>query len=203
MSTPPNPDRPAPASNPQRAWFVGGTLLLLAIVAEVGLRTTGGGAGLVRDVMLAAALLVFALGLGGGGSVTARRPLGTAALIALALSVPAVPVLISVIAPSGAPIEVLTLITQLSLLVQVALALIAVAQIGRVAVVPRPWNWAPAWAVAAVGLSAAVQAAASVIVTQNAQAIFLVLVTVDAMIRVSVLLGLGVLAIVLGDRAGR
>jgi hypothetical protein len=190
------------AGSPARAWIIGGSLFLLAVVLEAGMLIRSDG-GLVRSVVLAAAFLVFAYGIRGGGSVTARGPVGTIALTALAISLPAVVLLTPLLLASNVPFGTQAVVTQIVLLVQFMLALTATVRIGRLAVVPRPWNWAPAIVMVALALSVVAQAVATILVTQNVQAVFLVLVGVDEVLRVGALVGLGVLAIVLGDRAGR
>ena len=50
------------------------------------------------------------------------------------------------------PLELFVPVTQSVMLL---LAITAVVQIGRIGVVPRPWNWAPLWALVAVVLARA------------------------------------------------
>lgn len=184
-----------------RVWIVGGSLLLAAVVIGAGVATVWTGAGVVRELLVAAALLLFAFGFRGAGSITARRPVPTIALTVLAISLLVSPLLNAILFPLGAALDVIAAATQITLVVQFACALIAVMAIGRLAVVPSPFNWAPALALAAITLSGVAQAVAAIAITQNAQEVFVVLIGVDVIIRVGTLVALGVIAIVLGDRA--
>ena len=186
-----------------RVWIVGGSLLLAAVVIGAGVATVWTGAGVVRDVLIAAALLLFAVGVRGAGSITARRPVPTIALTVLAISLPVSLWMTAILVPLDAPLDLIAAATQATVLIQFACALIASIAIGRLAVVPSPFNWAPALALAAVTLSGVLQAVTAIAFTQNVQEVFVVLVGVDVIIRIGTLVALGVLAIVLGDRAAR
>lgn len=75
-------------SDARRAWFIGGVLLLATVVLGVALQPAVSlivDGGTIGTTLFSASLLVFAFGIRGSGSVTARRPLGTAALTALAV----------------------------------------------------------------------------------------------------------------------
>ena len=81
--------------------------------------------------------------------------------------------------------------------------MIAVERIGRLAVVPRPWNWAPAIVFGIITMLYAATAIAAVMSRQVLEVFGYVAVTVNGIASVAALVGLGVLSIVLGDRAGR
>jgi len=183
-----------------RVWIVGGSLLLAAVVIGAGVATVWTDAGVVRELLVAAALLLFAFGFRGAGSITACRPVPTIALTVLAISLLVSPLLNAILFSLGAALDVIAAATQITLVVQFACALIAVMAIGRLAVVPSPFNWAPALALAGITLSGVAQAVAAIAITQNAQEVFVVLIGVDVIIRVGTLVALGVIAIVLGDR---
>jgi hypothetical protein len=141
-----------------RAWLVGGILLLTTVVfgvASQSLLTLTGAGGIIGTALYAAALLVFAYGIQGSGSVTARRPLGTVALTVLAvwlmLGTVVSAILVSAF-PNDSPPGALLQFGYRDPFVQFAAALVAVVQIRRVGVVPVPWNWAPTWALAAVSV---------------------------------------------------
>lgn len=148
--------RPARVS----AWTLGGALLIASAV--IGFVGAGPGAGpwarLASAVVFAAAVTTLALGLPNGGSVTRRRPLGTAALLVLAGAtvVSAVLWMLAsgwVQAPGQRPAAaVMSAAFVVDLAVRAASALVAAVQIGRAGVVPPPWNWAPAWVLAAVAV---------------------------------------------------
>jgi hypothetical protein len=70
------------------ARFIGGALLLatvvLGVTAHPGL-SLGFGGDIIGVALFSASMLVFAYGIRGSGSITSRRPLGTAALTVLAV----------------------------------------------------------------------------------------------------------------------
>lgn len=149
----------------------------------------------VQSVLLAASLLVFAFGFRGQGSVTALQPLGTAALVVLAAA--------SLLGDfstllGSASFDLMMAVANLGLLVQVAAAVVAVVQIGRAGVVPRPWNWAPAWCLAVIVVASLlyqVPAAAS------DPGLALTIGTLEGLARSGSAIFLGVLAIVLSRTA--
>ncbi|MDF2991550.1 MAG: hypothetical protein K0S37_2064 [Microbacterium sp.] len=147
------------AGTEELAWTLGGSLLIGATVLPPIYQPPSYwmvGTSVVWSVMLAASLLVFAFGIRGHGSVTARRPLGTIALTALA----ALTVLMAVLEltpvlsgahPSKDFIAIATTVTQVDLFLRFGLALVATVQIARAGIVPAPWNWAPLVCLCAVG----------------------------------------------------
>lgn len=133
--------------------MTGGALLIASVLFDVVTQSTAlliGGMNLVGTVSFSGALLVFAFGVRGSGSVTARRPLGSAALTLLAVWVLLVPALDRVIFSADSSFQAMQQFGYVDSLVRFVAALVAVSQIGRAGVVPRPWNWAPAWVLAAV-----------------------------------------------------
>ncbi|WP_193597231.1 hypothetical protein [Microbacterium sp. YJN-G] len=141
-------------------WLVGGILLVVAAVLWFGIPLGPQPlSGWVALTVQAAAFVVFAVGLGCGGSVTARRPLGTAALVALGLWViagPAVRLLMTALpvgtGPDAAERFAMThLIVSITIdVIGLALALIASVQILRAGVVASPWRWMPLAALAVI-----------------------------------------------------
>jgi hypothetical protein len=197
-------DRPhSAARDTQRSWTVGGALVLLVVVLESGAGGFWPDGGLVHTLLLAAALVIFAVGVRGSGSVTALRPTGTIALCALAATLVVNGFVNMAFLPMGGQVGALALAGQIILILQFVLALIAVERIGRLGVVPRPWNWAPAIVLGAVALVFLATAIASVMSRQTLELFGYVAVTVNGIVSVGALVALGVLAIVLGDRAGR
>jgi hypothetical protein len=195
-------------SDLQRAWFIGGALFLATVIiltTQSGIPVLFGGETL-RSALFAAALLVFAIGIRGSGSVTARRPLGTVALILLAawlLLGSTLNAVFSTFATDAVP-GVLLGFGYVDSFVQFALALVAVMQIGRLRVVPTPWNWVPAWALAAVSLSwLVIQLLGLVLGAQGNTLLTLYILNMDSIVRSASVVLLGVLAIVLADRARR
>jgi len=192
-----------------RAWFLGGTLFLVSIVivvAQPAMAVVPGG-GALSPVLFSAALLIFAFGIRGAGSVTARRPLGTAALTVLAvwllLDLALAGVVTSSISFDTAPTAVLAF-AYANVFVQFLLALIAVMQIGRLGVVPSPWNWVPAWALAAISASwLLTQVLGALGTTQGAIVLSNALMSLESLTRTGGTVLLAVVAIVLADRMNR
>jgi hypothetical protein len=151
------------ARSRQRTWMLGGGLLAASALLSLAMR----GAFFLPmvpfvwapDVLFAAGAVVFAVGLGHSGSVTGRRPLGTSAIVGLAVWLLLAPPLMNALQPAismgtdaAERTDLLLLSAMLSITGEViALALaIGVMQIGRGGVAPRPWQWAPLWALLAV-----------------------------------------------------
>lgn len=192
------------------AWFVGGVLLLATVVLGAVLEPPGPlllGGGILATLCFSAALLVFAFGVRGSGSVTARRPLGTLALTLLAVWVVVGFVLTDVFGSSASADGVspaLVVFSYVDPYVRFALALVAVIQVGRAGVVPAPWNWAPAWTLAALTVPWLVSTVIVAATTEgSAITTLLFLSSVDTLARVGSAIFLGVLAIVLADRSRR
>ncbi|MFC6357483.1 hypothetical protein [Luethyella okanaganae] len=183
----------------RRTWYLGGALLLGSVVVSASARPVESllvGWSFVGTAMYSASLLVFAIGLRGAGSVTARRPLGTAAMTALA-------VWIAVSAIIGVFFSPDLTFGYGDALAQFIFALVAVVQIGRAGVVPAPWAWAPAWALGAVSLLWVLQQVGSGIVSPETLPPIVALAMLDGIVRVGSAVGLGALALVLADRGRR
>lgn len=143
----------------RRTWVVGGVLLVASALLMLALRGIPGldlGPLSFSEVIYAAGTVILAIGFGRAGSVTARRPLGTFALVGLAAWLVLSPLLLRFGSPTseGSISESAVMFSgMLSITIEVvtlALAIIAATQIARIRVVPRPWNRAPLWALAAV-----------------------------------------------------
>lgn len=191
----------------RHSWFAGGALLL----ASVALAATQSASLFIPAVTLqtalfAAALLVFAFGRNRSESVTGRRPLGTAALVLLAAWVLARIVVTPMLAIGigDALPGALVALGTVDPFVKFGLSLVAVVQIKRANVVPRPWNWAPAIALAALTAAWVLSLAPAAAIDQaTAQNIAVAVSAVDGLIRVCNTVVLGVVAILLADRAGQ
>lgn len=127
-------------------WTIGGVGLIGAGVAGMLQSATLGSSltdvlATTVDILWAASVLVFAIGSASHDSVTARRPLGTIALILLALWSPAMRVVGLFQDPTN-PTPIVP--WEVTILVPLALSLVAVVQIARAGVVPRRWRWMPA-----------------------------------------------------------
>lgn len=160
----------------------------------------------LSEMLFAVGAVIFAVGFGRAGSVTARRPLGTFALVGLAAWLLLSPVLLRFGAPASADdisessvmfsgmwsitIEVVSLI----------LAIIAVTQIARIRAVPRPWNRAPLWALVAVALVRLLRAAFLFGVYSLGQETLVLLHSLGGLIEAAAVGFLGVVAIVIATR---
>ncbi|TFD60661.1 HNH endonuclease [Cryobacterium sp. Hh7] len=87
--------------------------------------------------------------------------------------------------------------------VRFALALVAAMQIAGAGAVPTPWIWVPAWVAGAASTSWLFLAIVSVGATERCNIFTAFLLSVDGLARVGGTVLLGVLAIVLADRARR
>ncbi|MGN6427386.1 MAG: hypothetical protein ACTHMF_11260 [Leifsonia sp.] len=181
-------------------WILGGGLLLASVVVGV---STGPliallDAGIVAaPPFVAAALIVFAFGVRGAGSITARRPVGTAAITVLALVLVAEPFLARAMTADGA-----TAVGYGSALAltEGALAAIGVTEIVRARVLPLPWLWAPAWALGACAAAWILHQVAGADARMSVPPVALSLVTVQGVLATGVPVFLGAIAIALGAR---
>jgi hypothetical protein len=199
--TNPQVQRPS-AADERRVWTAGGSLLIASVLISFGLQAAFVPfAGTLASVASAAALLLFALGFRGAGSVTARRPLGTSALVVLSVW--------SLVAPMIAALVVERDIDDGlafgygDILVQFVAALVAVTQIARAGVVLTPWNRAPALALAAMTASWAVLQVVAIGGTGEVTPAVLSLMSLDGLVHMAAPLFLGVVAVVLANRARR
>lgn len=141
-------------------WMLGGGLLAASALLGLAPQSLPGIPNLDPSTLLfAAGAVIFAMGWGRAGSVTARRPLGTSAIIVLAAWLVVSPLLAAFwsqawipedSAPSDGAISDLTVLVTSVEVISLMLAIIAVMQIARSGVVPAPWKWAPLWALLAV-----------------------------------------------------
>jgi hypothetical protein len=130
------------------AWIIGGSLLIAFAVLTLAansmapiIHLPGWGIGL--DVLWAAALLVFALGIRRAGSIVARQPLGVVALV-LAAVLPFVSMAFWwVIPPDGMDQPVTLAIGQTFIAVSFAALLVATVVIARAGAVPHRVRWVP------------------------------------------------------------
>ena len=187
--------------------------MLLIAATVLGLVLSPVGLGIVGDVVFAAAVLVFAFGIRGAGSVTARRPLGTTALTVLAVWTVVGSALMTVLVTGGFGLQVVTdngsatapflVASYVDIGIQFVASLIAVVQIGRAGVVPRPWNWAPAWALAAISIPWIIDRMLWVSQPVDVGAWAYILSSLDGLVRIGAGIFLGTLAIVLANIGSR
>ena len=167
----------------------------------------------VIDILFAAAVLLFAIGLSREASVVSHRPLGVTALAVVAVwplvmraAQPFLPTMSVETFEAGLEAyrqaeSVLTAVFLVNLVVSFAAGLIAAIEIARAKVVPAPWRWAPLWAllasVAAAFLPQLLFVAAGATGAQGSGEAALLLGAVGFLART---LGLGVLALALAAR---
>lgn len=197
-------------------WTIGGVgLVLCAVIGmlQYSLLSIGPAVAVVLDVVFAAAVLLFAIGLSRQASVVARRPLGLTALIVVALwpfvvriAQPLLPTMDSATFDAGLDAyreaeSVLTAVFLVNLVVSLTAALIAAVQIARAGIVPTLWRWAPLWAViASVAGGALPQLLFAYAAPTGAQGFTEVAIILGALGFLARTLGLGILAIVLASR---
>ncbi|MBD7958143.1 hypothetical protein H9651_10880 [Microbacterium sp. Sa4CUA7] len=200
----------------RKTWTLGGIgLVVCGVIGMLQYSLPFGGAALtiVPDIVFAAAVLLFAIGLSARASVVARRPLGVAALVVVALW-PFVVRLAEQFLPSmdaetfeagmdayRAAEGALTTVFYVDLLVSFAAALIAVVQIARAGILPQPWRWAPLWAMLAAVAGAVIPPLLLVAAgPQSGQALLGVATIVGSLGFLAKTLGLGIIALVLASR---
>lgn len=200
----------------RRAWLIGGVLLgvvVLVSLAGVSLSSLGAPAvalSWIGRVAFAAAMIVFALGFGGRGSIVARGPLGVTALIAVGILplvqgivMNAAPFAGEQLRPSDPAMVVASILNVAFLVLTLAAAAVAVARVARAGVVPRPWHLAPLWAFAlVVGAQLLTQVVAVAVVSSGAagnlnHTVLLVLFGLEGLATIIAAGGLAVVAIVL------
>ena len=139
------------------AWITGGSLLIVNAVSFVTAPALILPSPAVTAVVywtgtiaFSAALILFAFGLRRSGSVVARRPLGVAAMVLLALW-PFVERLLTFVYPfDEGSADFYRAWGYVSISIELAAALVIVVQIARAGVVTGRLRWAPTWALAAV-----------------------------------------------------
>lgn len=197
-------------------WTIGGVGLVLCAVMGM-LRTppfgVGSVLGIAAEILFAAAVLWFAIGLSRDASVVARRPLGSVALAVVALwpivvrvASPFLPTLDATTSEGGLDAyreveNLLTAVFMADLLISVGSAVVAVVQIGRAGTIPPPWQWAPLWALLA-SLAAALlpQLLFAVAGDQDPRIVTEAAFTLGALGFLARTLGLGIIALLLAAR---
>jgi hypothetical protein len=146
----------APRENDARlAWRIGGTLFLACAAVNVVQPFLAGSPALAVALwagtgLFVAALIAFALGVRGSGSVVARRPLGVVAMLVLA-GVMILDGVVSVVVPFSMDlVDFFMTWNHVVLAIELGAAIVSVIVIARAGVVRRPWRWVPLWALVAV-----------------------------------------------------
>lgn len=186
----------------KQVWIVAGALMigsvLLGPVLQVG-SYMGPTGGLLSTLLIVVSTIMFAIGADRSTSVTARRPFGTAALIGLAVwTAVGTPVLdaLATLPGRGSMIG----FGHVDLIVTFVLAAIATTQIARAGIVPRPWNLAPLWVLAAAVAVRVVQLVVIITAGPDASRFAPFLSTLDGLGGVVAPVFLGIVAIVLASR---
>lgn len=153
----------------------------------------------VAAVLFATAITVFALGVGRGGSIVARRPVGVASLITFAIAPWLLMVAISFV--PGGPVPGIALF-YLVRLVTFAIGLVAVIAILRARVLPPVWRQIPLWAFVVATLTEIAEAFRFFYgaTTWYHEVVSLEIVFALPVVIPGVILVLGILAVVLGAR---
>lgn len=190
----------------RQVWLTGGILLVLwAVISviDIAIPMTVPGSEWVLRVIFAAATLVFALGWKSIGSVTARRPVGTAALILLGLW-PFFTELVYAFVPIEPDFFVWSNVLELVRLVVAVVAVVAIVSAG---VVARPWAWAPAiglaiYVLGQAGMSLVMLGFQESLVEQSLPDVLLIFAVmhVVGVIHACAVAGIGIVAIVLAYR---
>lgn len=189
----------------RRTWMTGGVLFVVSALLGLGMVTVPGLPFSISQLLFHAGAVVFAIGLGRAGSVTGRRPLGTGAIIALAVWSLVVAPVAWMLVNSADPTDVGYLSTAAMVgtadqVVSLVLAIIAAVQIGRIAIVPRPWNWAPLWALGAIVVAQLIPNLIAAAGSISDQTLLGALFAVISLTAASAVAFLGVVALVLAVR---
>ena len=195
----------------RRTWMLGGGLLAASALLNLWVASSPGApVGIVPGLFFAAGAIVFAIGLGQSGSVTARRPLGTGVLVGLGVWLLVQPMIHGLLMPPdpmadmvdwGARAQLMGMVVITLEVVSPVLAILAVVQIGRSGVVPAPWNWAPLWAlVVVVAARLLAMGLLAVPVLTDSPDVLNAVISLAAFIGICAVGALGVLAMVLAAR---
>jgi hypothetical protein len=132
--------------------------------------------------------------------VTAHRPLGTGALVALAIWVAGVSFALGSLARAasgvGADVGGLLAYGYIDTAGRFVFAVIAVVQIARIEAIRRPWRWAPAWVLGIVAVEWLVEALLGTVAGQAALPYYSL--GLGGLVQTGGTLVLGLLAIALG-----
>ena len=199
---------------PLRAWVWGGGALIASALLPVVVSTTFATADVFSEALLtavhwigmaafAAAMLLFAFGWRGQGSVVGRAVPGMVALSVFGLWRPVSSLGFGAVPYSDDTRALLTAFSYIDLVVWIGAGLASVVAIGRARVLPRRWLWAPLWGFAAVvGVGVLSQAVGVSLAAQpDGLALFGAAMGLMQLFAVVVPLFLGILGVVLGLRA--
>ncbi|MGO1839547.1 MAG: hypothetical protein ACTH2J_03700 [Candidatus Microbacterium stercoravium] len=189
------------------SWLVGGIGLIACGVVGVVRTSVLGSSGtnnaltLISDLLWAGSILLLAVGLSREGSVVARKPLGLVSAVVIAVW-PVTRTLVGLVFVRDTPQQAAGWLfwDYASTFLPFVIGLIAAMQVARAGVVPRPWNWAPLWA---LGAKSAMWVLPQLIGSASPSALIQMPGLVSALGMLGFLattLGLGVVAVVLANR---
>lgn len=188
--------------------LIGGVLLLASVLIGVVTQQVVfavPGVTILGALVFAGALVVFALGIRGQGSVVGRRRSGVSALVAVALWSVMARVVYFVIGQQQTSGAGITVFVYVDMAVRFSLMAVAVAQVARARVLPYPWNLAPMWAFVAITVPEVLIAILGVSIVAGAagQSAYLAAAALSSFAHLAAPTFLGVLAIVLATRPPR
>lgn len=130
-------------------WVTGGVLLLLSVTVGLAARGPLADFSPGKDWLFAAAGILLVIGIGRGGSITARHFVGTISTILLVVA-PVTQSYWFALLPDNtgdlnAEEDAWVLVATAYFGILIMLALISAITIIRAGVVPSPWRWAPLW----------------------------------------------------------
>lgn len=190
----------------QRTWMFGGLGLIgcgVLGVLQINGRIGSGPLQIIADVIFAASILLFAVGLSRDASVVSRRPSGVTALAIVAIW-PLLAFSVSRAMGPGVPPDddAWMAYGYIALFVPAAAGLVAAVQIARSSTVPAPWRWAPACVLAAQTLVWVTSQTIFVSVRPgNVQSFADVVQILGTLASLAGTLGLGIVALVIAARS--
>ncbi|WP_295014355.1 hypothetical protein [uncultured Microbacterium sp.] len=201
-------DTGSAARSRRLTWTIGGVLLVLSALTGLAGQSTLPSLNAATLPLFGLGATVLAIGIGRPGSVTARRPLGTGAILALVIVLVVVrPLLTHALLPSPVeairsvgPFPSLAVADLVLTVVELSCAIVAVVRIARQGVVPSPWRLAPLWALCTVAVTQAIAMLLVSIPGLDAGAVVGVVAGLSV-IRSAAIVFLGIVAIVLGALA--
>lgn len=192
------------AADARRAWVIGGALLIATAVLPLSGSALGPFfpfSSLVWDLAWCSALVLFAFGIRGAGSVVGRRPGGVLALVVAGVT-PVVFDLFWTFAPrADAPADWMMVAGYLEMLVTAIALAVATVMIARAGAVPDRVRWMPLIALAAVvGVQVLIQLVATTAPALGDQVALPFILAANLVVTGS-LVAIGVLAIVFAPKA--
>lgn len=189
----------------QRTWVFGGLGLVVCGVLGVLPPDTRVGSGplqIITDVLFAASVLLFAVGLSRDASVVSRRPLGVTALALVAIWPLISSAINTAMGPEASPgDDAWVAYGYIALFFPAAAGLVATMQIARSSSIPSPWRWAPAGVLGAQALAWGISQTIFVSTRpESVQSFADLFQTLGTLTSLAATLGLGILALILAAR---